>query len=132
MSYTYKQDCGGFKIDYSPKPSFFSFRKSGSTSYSDLGTLTAGTIDDIGRYTITMITYQDINDPADGFSIPFRGIIPSAEQPFLLTINPCSVSSLQSSSAISDITYRIGAIDNILIHSGTFSFSDLPNACGYT
>ena len=55
----YKQDCGNYEVIYSPVYPFFSFSKNGSTdekgrAYHDRGTLTAGTVDDIGQYPVTM------------------------------------------------------------------------------
>jgi len=90
----YGQNCGSYKIESYPKYPFFAFSMSGSTdpqgmAYTDLGTFSAGTIDEIGQYTVTMVTYQDIADPDHGYFNPSRGVIPTSEQLFILTINPC-------------------------------------------
>ena len=45
-------------------------------SYTDTGTLTAGSVNDIGKYTVTIVTYQDIDDPTNGYFDPIRGVIP--------------------------------------------------------
>lgn len=67
MGYAYQQDCGSYQVTYSPSYPFFNFSKSGSKdsqgrSYFDRGTLTAGTLDDIGQYPVTVTFYQDISD----------------------------------------------------------------------
>ena len=78
--------------DYYPQLPFFAFSQTGTNldprgnPYTDLGTLTAGTMADVGQHTVTLVTYQDINDPTHGYSSPYRGIIPQHEQQFTLTI----------------------------------------------
>ena len=47
---------------------------------TDTGTFTAGTIDDIGQYTVSMITYQDSTNPDHGYFSPFRGVLAQVEQ----------------------------------------------------
>lgn len=54
-----------------------------------------------------MVTYQDINNPDHGFHSPYRGIVPSVEQKFTLTIHPCQVDIFSASQAMQDIIYRI-------------------------
>ena len=54
-----------------------------------------------------MLVYQDINDANHGFASPYRGIMPSVEQKFTLTINPCPVDNYQAAPAMQDIIYRI-------------------------
>lgn len=84
MKQVYDQDCGSYDIEYFPQYSFFSFDENGAVDYAgrpitDTGTLTAGTIDDVGQYTVTQRTYQDISNPDHGFFQPYRGIIPPFE-----------------------------------------------------
>ena len=114
MAEVYGQNCGSYKIDYFPKYSFFAFSISGvnkdpnGNTYTDVGTLKSGTADDVGRYTVTMVTYQDKNDPTNGFSSPYRGAMPDATQTFTITITPCVVASYNSVAVQGDISYRIG------------------------
>ena len=54
IAFSYGQDCGGYKIDVTPKYPFFTFSMSGinkdpqNRTYTDMGTFKAGKIDDIG------------------------------------------------------------------------------------
>ena len=55
----YRQDCGFYNVKYTPEYPFFQFSREGSIDpqgrkYFDTGTLTAATLDDIGRYPVTM------------------------------------------------------------------------------
>ena len=86
MEDVYLQDCGGYGVRYYPEYPFFSFRASGSGQdargdpYPDTATFTAGTMADVGQYPVTMVVYQDVNDPQHGFTSPYRGIVPAVEQ----------------------------------------------------
>ena len=56
----YKQDCGNYEVTYTPSYPFFQFSKGGTLdeqgrTYYDRGTLTAGTVNDIGQYPVTMM-----------------------------------------------------------------------------
>ena len=86
MGYVYNQDCGSYGIDYYPKYSFFEITETGTKfddqgrTYMDLGTFRAGTLNDIGEYTVTILSYQDQDNPEHGFNIPYRGVMPAHEQ----------------------------------------------------
>ena len=76
----YKQDCGNYEVTISPSYPFFQFSKNGSSdeqgrAYYDRGTLTAGTVDDIGQYPVTMTFAQDTSIADNGFHQPSRGTI---------------------------------------------------------
>lgn len=66
--------------------------------YPDLARLTAATLDDIGEHMVTIKVYQDIADADDGFTTPYRGVVPEMEYDITVTIHPCDVTVLQSST----------------------------------
>ena len=84
-----------------------------------MGTLTAGTLNDIGQHTVTLEVYQDIDNPDHGYNAPLRGIMESSFQTFTLTIKPCTVNSIESTEVVSDITYNIGDAEK---SSGAYKF----------
>ena len=90
--------------------------------------MTAGTLDDIGQWPVTMVVSQDINKNGHGFHDPYRGVLDSIEAPFVITVNPCIVDNLISTVTMSDMTYRIGNPD---LTQGSYFFADSPNSCGY-
>lgn len=63
MESVYGQDCGGYNIEIYPSYPFFEFTNSGTRTdprgqtYTDTGTFTSGTLDDIGQYEVTMVTF---------------------------------------------------------------------------
>ena len=134
MESSYGQYCGSYELLSSPTYAFFSFSQTGTNqdnsgnAYTDLGTLTAGTLDDIGQYTMTMTTQQDLTDSNQGFNTPYRGAIPSVTQTFLLTIHPCSVTSLVNTDVQPDIVYRLS---DATITLGTYKMDESPSNCGY-
>lgn len=129
MNSVYGQDCGSYSIDYYPKYPFFSFSKAGSVDYAgrpytDLGTFVTGTLDDVGQYPVTMVTYQEATDAEQGFSQPYVGNIPLAEQQFMLTINPCTVNKMDANVKQPDMQYFVTELG---ITQGTYDFIDSPN-----
>ena len=64
--------------------------------FTDLGSLTAGTVDDVGQYTVTLVTSQDATNSNNGYFQPERGFLPQQSQDVILTIHPCLVTTYGS------------------------------------
>ena len=63
MNDVYLQDCGGYDVRYYPEYPFFTLSSSGNNlddngkPFTDTGTFTTGTLEDVGSYPVTMQVY---------------------------------------------------------------------------
>lgn len=77
MESVYGQNCGSYRIESFPTYPWFDFSITGANlnpngqPYTDLGTFVTSGLDDVGRYPVTMRTYQDVADTTHGYTDPF-------------------------------------------------------------
>ena len=65
--------------------------------------LTSNSVDDIGIYNVKMNIGQDTSNNSHGFSQPYRGFVETASYDFVVTVNPCVVSSVERTARVEDI-----------------------------
>ena len=51
---------------------------------------------------------QDVNNPTQGFTKPFRGVVPTASYVFTVTVNPCVITNVLIGPPVTNLEITVG------------------------